>query len=643
MIWYGGDYNPEQWPEEVWDEDVRLMQQGGITLVSLGIFSWAKLEPREGEFDFGWLDRIVDKLHQGGIRIDLATATASPPPWLSHTYPEVLPVTVDGVRLQVGSRQQYCPSSPVFRRLAARLVGKLAERYGRHPAIELWHVGNEYGCHVSHCYCSVSAGAFRDWLRARYTTVGDLNASWGTAFWSQQYQSFDEVFPPSAAPSFRNPGQLLDFDRFSSDELLECYRNEVAVLRAATPDIPITTNFMGFFRAADYWKWAKEVDVVADDSYPDPADPDSASFAAMTRDLMRSLRDGQPWVLMEQAPSAVNWRSVNAAKRPGQMRALSHQAVARGADGILFFQWRQSVVGAEKFHSGMVPHAGTDSRVWREIEHLGAELSALSDLAGTLVEASVAIVLDWDSWWSLNQDALPARLAYLDAIHSWYRELWSRTVTVDFVPSTADLSAYSLVIVPSLFVAPVGALANLAGYAASGGTLVVTYQTGITDERAHITAGGYLGELQDTLGVRVEEFAPFAGAPGQPAPSGILLGLPSGPAEATVWAEYIHSSDAEVIAAFGSGALDGWPAITRRANGDGAAWYLGTQLTGSGLRDLLDRVLREAAVVGVLATPVEGVEAVRRDGRLFLVNHGDDPVSVDGIVVEGRGVHIGER
>jgi len=642
VIWYGGDYNPEQWPEEVWDEDVRLMQQGGITLVSLGIFSWAKLEPREGEFDFGWLDRIVEKLHEGGIRIDLATATASPPPWLSHSYPEVLPVTVDGVRLQIGSRQQYCPSSPVFRRLAARLVGKLAERYGRHPALELWHVGNEYGCHVSHCYCAVSADAFRGWLRAKYTTVDELNTSWGTAFWSQQYQSFDEVFPPSAAPSFRNPGQLLDFDRFSSDELLECYRNEVAILRAVTPDIPITTNFMGFFGAADYWKWAKEVDVVADDSYPDPADPDSACSAAMTRDLMRSLGGGRPWLLMEQAPSAVNWRSINAAKRPGQMRALSYQAVARGADGILFFQWRQSLAGSEKFHSGMVPHAGTNTRVWREIEQFGAELSALGELGGTGVEAGVAIVLDWDSWWSLNQGALPAQLSYLEAISSWYRELWSRTVTVDFVPATGDLSGYSLVIVPSLFTASVGALANLTGYAESGGTLVVTYQTGVTDERAHITAGGYLGGLQTTLGVWIEEFAPFAAPLGGPAPAGVLLGLPSGPADATIWAEYIHTSDAEVIATFGSGPLEGWPAITRRATGDGAAWYVGTQLTGSGLGDLLDRVLDEAGVVGVLGAAVDGVEAVRRGGRLFLINHLDDPVTVAGLALEGRGVHIDE-
>jgi beta-galactosidase len=325
------------------------------------------------------------------------------------------------------------------------------------------------------------------------------------------------------------------------------------------------------------------------------------------------------------------------------MRALSYQAVARGADGILFFQWRQSVVGSEKFHSGMVPHAGTNSRVWREVEQLGAELSALGELAGTRVEASVAIVLDWDSWWSLKQGALPAQLSYLEAVQSWYRELWSRTVTVDFVPSAGDLSAYSVVIVPSLFVASVDALANLAAYAESGGTLVVGYQTGITDERAHITAGGYLGALQATLGVWIEEFAPFSGAPGQPTPTGVLAGLPSGPADATIWAEYLHAPGAEVIATFGSAPLDGWPAITRRATGGGAAWYVATQLSGSGLADLVDRVLAEANVVGVLATPVDGVEAVRRGGRLFLISHRDDPVTVDGIALDARGVYIGEH
>lgn len=641
MIWYGGDYNPEQWPEEVWDDDVRLMQQGGITMVSLGIFSWAKLEPREGEFDFGWLDRILQKLHEGGIRVDLASATASPPPWLTANYPEVLPLTENGVRLQVGSRQQYCPSSPVLRKLSARLVSKIAERYAEHPALEMWHVNNEYGCHVSHCYCAVSATAFRQWLKARYETIDALNASWGTAFWSQQYARFSEVFPPSAAPSFGNPAQLLDFDRFSSDELLACYRNEVAVLRVATPDVPITTNFMGFFKGVDYWKFAQEVDIISDDSYPDPADVDAHIAAAASRDLMRSLGGGQPWLLMEQAPGAVNWRHRNAPKAPGQMAAWSYQAVARGANGIMFFQWRQSVAGAEKFHSGMVPHAGTDTRVWREIEQLGSELGQLRSLASAGSAARVAIVFEWDSWWSIEQQAVPTTLSYLQGALSWYRAFFEQTVLVDFVTASSDLSAYSIVVVPSLFAASSAGLSNLNAFAESGGQLVVTYQTAITDDSARITAGGYLGLLQHTLGVRIEEFAPLSG--GETADiAGIhpllvrIEGKIGGYGQ--LWSEYVQAVDCEVVASFAGGHLDGWPAITRRSTGTGSGWYVATQLDADGMRALTDHLLVDAQVEGAIAVPVPGVEAVRRGETLILINHGDAAVEVEGKSIEPKGV-----
>jgi len=644
MIWYGGDYNPEQWPEEVWDDDVRLMQQGGITLVSLGIFSWAKLEPREGEFDFGWLDRILHKLHGGGIRVDLATATASPPPWLTADYPDVLPVTENGVRLQVGSRQQYCPSSPVLRRLSARLVTKMAERYAGHPALEMWHVNNEYGCHVSHCYCAVSAAAFRTWLRLRYETVDALNASWGTAFWSQQYAEFSEVFPPSAAPSFRNPAQLLDFDRFSSDELLACYRNEVAVLRAATPDIPITTNFMGFFKGADYWKFAQEVDIISDDSYPDPADAEAHIAAAASRDLMRSLGGGRPWLLMEQAPGAVNWRHRNAPKAPGQMAAWSYQAVARGANGILFFQWRQSVAGAEKFHSGMVPHAGTDTRVWREIEQLGSELGQLGAIASAGSAARVAIVFEWDSWWSIEQQAVPTTLSYLQGTLSWYSAFFERNVLVDFVTSTSDLAAYSIVVVPSLFAASSAGLSNLDAFAESGGQLVVTYQTAITDDSARITTGGYLGLLQHTLGVRIEEFAPLSGGEiadiaGVRLPAVRIEGQINGCGQ--LWSEYLQAVDCEVVSSFARGHLDGWPAITRRSTGIGSGWYVATQLDADGMRALTGQLLDDAQVEGAIAHPLPGVEAVRRGETLILINHGDAAVEVEGKTIEPKGVRLG--
>jgi beta-galactosidase len=631
VIWYGGDYNPEQWPEAIWAEDARLMREAGVTMVSVGIFSWAMLEPREGEFDFGWLDRVIDVLHAAGVRVDLATATASPPPWLTHRYPEALPVTKDGVRLSAGSRQQYCPSSPVYRRLAARLASKIAEHYAEHPALSMWHINNEYGCHVSHCYCETSGDAFRAWLEARYGTVDALNAAWGTAFWSQRYSEFAEVEPPRAMPSFGNPGQLLDFDRFSADQLLELFQAEAAIVRASTPSIPVTTNFMGFFKGADYWAWAQEVDVVSDDSYADPADPVSPAYAAMTRDLMRSLRHGQPWILMEQAPSAVNWRARNAPKAPGQMAAWSKQAVARGADGILFFQWRQSVAGAEKFHSGMVPHAGTDTRVWREICELGSDLAGLAEIEGSRVDARVAIVFEWDSWRSLEQRAVPTTLSYVDHVFAWYAPLFERNVVADFVRADADLSGYDAVVVPSLFCATPAALDNLAAYAEGGGHLVVTFQTGIVDQNMHITSGGYLGSLQATLGVRIEEFAPLAlpdprrdgaGTPPTVALEGVRAGT------GALWTEQLRVTDAEVLSVFGSGALAGSAAVTRRAN----AWYVATRPDPTLTGELLDDVLASA---GVATDPGGTVERVQRGRYRFSIDHGSQAVQVEAMVKTG--------
>ncbi|WP_130177491.1 beta-galactosidase [Cryobacterium sp. SO1] len=643
-IWYGGDYNPEQWPREIWDEDVRLMNRAGVSLATVGVFSWARLEPREGDYDFTWLDEVLDLLHANGVRVDLATATASPPPWLALRYPQTLPVTEHGVRLSVGSRQQYCPSSPVYRQKAAELVRRIVERYADHPALELWHVNNEYGCHVSHCYCEVSAEAFRDWLRAKYGDVEELNRVWGTAFWSQRYDSFNEVSPPRAAPTFRNPTQLLDFDRFSNDELLACYRAEAAIIRDRSA-IPVTTNFMGFFKAVDYWAWAREVDIVSDDTYPDPADPDAPAYAAMVRDLMRSLGGGAPWLLMEQAPSAVNWRRQNAAKAPGQMRAWSYQSVARGADGVLFFQWRQSAVGSEKFHSGLVPHAGTDTRLWREVEQLGSELAALSSLsgaeaiAGTRVPSTVAITLDWDSWWAIEQPATPTDVSYLHTLFAWHRALTESGVTVDFVRSDADLSGYSLVVAPAHFTATDAQVANLAEFAQTG-TLVVGFGTAVTDENLHVRLGGYLGApLRSALGVWIEEFAP----PAAPDPQNLGTGTPpalalygsvfGGAAAGGVWAEYLRVEDAETLATFGAGALSGWPAVTRRATPGGAGWYVATLPEPAALQRLAAEVLLDAGIE--LPAPVTRgglVECVRRGGSLFVINHGaDDAVlQIDG-------------
>ena len=362
-VLYGGDYNPEQWPEEVWEEDVRLMREAGVNIVTVGVFSWALLEPRPGEYVFDWLDRLLELLHANGIHADLATATASPPPWLAKLDPESLPVTREGVRLWPGSRQHYCPSSVTYADAARALVEQLAARYGKHPAVALWHVNNEYGCHVPACYCDQCAAHFRHWLQERYGSLDAFNEAWGTAFWSQRYGDWDEIQPPRAAPAFRNPSQEIDWQRFCSDALLELFLMERAVLERDAPGTPITTNFMSFFKPVDYWKWARHVDLVADDEYPDPAEPSSAVDFSASCDLMRSLGSRAGWVLMEQAVSAVNWLTPNVPKHPGKMRLGSYQALARGAEGILFFQWRASQFGAEQFVSAMVPLVSLDEGI----------------------------------------------------------------------------------------------------------------------------------------------------------------------------------------------------------------------------------------------------------------------------------------
>ncbi|ADG75905.1 Beta-galactosidase [Cellulomonas flavigena DSM 20109] len=635
-IRYGADYNPEQWPQDVWHEDVRLMRAAHVTTATVGVFSWSRLEPAPGEYDLGWLDDVLARLHDGGVRVVLATATASPPAWFVARYPDALPVTQDGVRLGFGSRQHYSPSSPDYRRHALALVEQLAARYADHPALEMWHVNNEYGCHVARSYDAHTVAAFRAWLETRYGTVDELNRAWGTDFWSQRYSSFDEVGAPAAAPTFRNPTQELDFRRFTSDALLALHRAESEVIRRHSPDVPITTNFMGFFPDADYWAWAPYVDVVSDDAYPDPGDPQAHVRLAAQRDLMRGLGEGRPWLLMEQSPSAVNWRPRNAPRPHGQHRAHSLQAVARGADGILHFQWRQSAAGAEKFHSALVPHAGPDSRAFHDVCALGDELARLGDLVGARVAAHVAIVLDWDSWWALEQDATPTRVAYVERFLDWYAPFLRRGVTVDVVPAGADVVGYDLVVVPLLHVARAAHLDALDAYVRAGGNLVVTYATAVLDEDLHVYLGGYLGPLRATLGVRVEELAPTAGPDGSPGGPLRLTGELAG--EASLWQDVLVVDDAEVVATFDDGYAAGGPAVTRREHGDGVAWYVGTQPSARVLDALVDRLLTDADVPALFPSPVEGVEAVRRGDRLVVVNHTGAPRT---LALAGRVLHLG--
>ncbi|MFF7633234.1 beta-galactosidase [Kitasatospora sp. NPDC008050] len=623
---HGGDWSPEQWPEAVWAEDLKLMNEAGVNLVTIGVFAWARIQPDADSWDFGWLDRLLELCHAHAVAVDLATATASPPAWLVRAHPELLPQTADGVRLEFGSRQHYCPSSPVYRAAAVRLTKALAERYHAHPALALWHIHNEYGDHVAECFCPESATAFRRWLRERYgERIAELNRCWGTAFWSQHYGQFEEIEPPRTAPGPVNPTQLLDWRRFCSDALLALYRAEKAVLDEVAPGVPVTTNFMSMLKSLDYWEWSRHEDLVSDDAYPDPADPRAQVTAAMNYDLMRSLKGGRPWLLMEQAPSAVSWRPVNLPKPPGLYRLWSLQALARGADGVLHFQWRASVAGAEKFHSAMLPHRGTASRGWRATVRLGAELRRLGEIAGSRLRGQAAVLLDWDSWWALELDDHPsARMRWPELLGPWYAALHERGITVDFVPPTGELDGYRLLLAPNLYLLDIATADRLTAYVRAGGHLVCGPFSGISDRHDHIHPGGHPGPLRPLLGIVVDEHRPIPDG----AATAVRLGPGPGPRElrAVTWSEWIELEGAEPLAHYATGELAGRPAVTRHRHGRGSAWYLSCHL-GSDVGPVLELPLAEAGVTPELPGLPPGVEATRRraadgTGYLFLLNHG---------------------
>ncbi|GHF10582.1 beta-galactosidase [Pseudolysinimonas yzui] len=622
-ITLGCDYNPEQWDESVWLDDIALMTELGVDLVAINIFGWAQLQPTPGSFDFGRLDRIVELLHAAGIRINLGTGTSSPPPWLARLHPETLPQAADGTIAWPGGRQAWCPSSPVFREKSLELVSAMVERYGAHPAVALWHVSNELGCHNALCYCDTSAAAFRAWLQRRYETLDTLNDAWGTAFWSQRVGDWADVLPPRTTRSAANPAQALDFARFSSDELLASYRAEAAVVRAGSA-APVTTNLMvtAHISTQDYFGWVDDLDLIANDHYLDHRLPDPLAELAFSADLTRGLAKGDPWMLMETSTSAVSWQPINHAKRDGELVRTVLGHVARGADSICFFQWRASRRGAEKFHSALLPHGGTGNSGWAQSLELSAVLDRLSPIVGSRVAARAAMVFSWPAWWAAEGDAQPSGLLrYLPEAHRYHRALRALGVTVDLVAPGTPLTGYDLVIVPTLYTATDAEAAVIADAAELGATVLITPFSGIVDDTDAIHPGSYPGAFRDLLGIVIDEFRPLAAAQ--------AIRLDSG-ARGSVWSESIQTRGAAIVDAFTDGPAAGSPALTRREVGEGAAWYVATMLDDESLSDLLVRLCAEADVpVTEVGPDVDLVTRVTDTHEAtFVINHRDAPVTV---------------
>ncbi|MGE4627901.1 beta-galactosidase [Bifidobacterium catenulatum subsp. kashiwanohense] len=644
-IWYGGDYNPDQWPEEVWDDDVRLMKKAGVNLVSVGIFSWAKIETSEGVYDFDWLDRIINKLGEAGIAVDLASATASPPMWLTQAHPEVLWKDYRGDVCQPGARQHWRPTSPVFREYALKLCRAMAEHYKGNPYVVAWHVSNEYGCHNRFDYSEDAERAFRKWCEERYGTIDAVNDAWGTAFWAQRMNDFTEIVPPRfiGDGNFMNPGKLLDFKRFSSDALKAFYVAERDALAEITPDLPLTTNFMVSAAGSvlDYDDWGREVDFVSNDHYfiPGEAHLDELAFSAS---LVDGIARKDPWFLMEHSTSAVNWRPVNYRKEPGQLVRDSLAHVAMGADAVCYFQWRQSKAGAEKFHSAMVPHTGEDSAVFRDVCELGADLNTLADngLLGTkLAKSKVAVVFDYESEWASEHTATPTqKVHHVDEPLQWFRALADHGVTADVVPVSSNWDEYEVAVLPSVYILSEETTRRVRDYVANGGRLIVTYYTGLSDERDHVWLGGYPGSIRDVVGVRVEEFMPmgddFPGVPDR-------LGLSNG-AVAHDIADVIGSVDgsATVLETFRDDpwtGMDGAPAIVANTFGEGRSVYVGARLGRDGIAKSLPEILESLGMTetGENDSRVLRVEREGSDGSRFVFSFNRTHEAVQ-IPLEGK-------
>ena len=643
-ILYGGDYNPNQWPKEIWEKDMEYFKDARINSATINVFSWAKIQPSEEEYYFDELDEIVEMLSKENYDIVLATSTGAMPAWLYKKYPEVARTDYEGRHHKFGQRHNACPNSPVFQKYAKALAEQLAKRYGDNKHVTCWHIRNEYG---GECYCENCEKAFRVWLKNKYKTIEALNKAWNLEFWGHTVYEWDEIVLPNALGDGMENGKdtafaglSVDYRRFMSESMLNNYKMERDVIRQYDKETPITTNLMGTYKLLDYFKWAKEMDIVSWDNYPAYNTP--WSLTAMTHDLMRGLKDA-PFMLMEQTPSQQNWQPYNSLKKPGQMRAQSLQTVAHGADTIQFFQLRRSVGGCEKFHGAVIGHVGTnDTRVFREVKQLGEELERLgTSTLGSANKADVGIVFDWDNYWALEYTSGPTEdLTYVEQIHQYYKYFYDKNIGVNMIPFDADFSKYKVVVAPVLYMVKEGMKEALTEFVKNGGVLITTFMSGLVDQSDNVYLGGYPGPLKEMAGVWVEEIDALAPeimnkvtfADGTEVPCNLLC-------------DVMHLEGAECLATYAEDFYAGTPAVTKNQFGKGYTYYIGTNMNGDGIAKVLDMAVAQADVSSVIQEETELEVTCRKADNCtyyFVLNFKDKDIEVPSCFVGCEDALTGE-
>ena len=601
-ILYGGDYNPNQWPKDIWEQDMVYFKDARINSATINVFSWAKIQPAEDTYYFDELDEIVEMLSKEGYDIVMATSTAAMPAWMFKKYPEVARTDYFGRHHKFGQRHNHCPNSLVFQKYAKALVEQLAKRYANNPHVTCWHVSNEYS---GECYCENCAKAFRLWLKKKYGTIEAVNKAWNMEFWGHTVYDWDEIVLPNALGDGMDNGTdtifaglSVDYRRFMSDSLLENYKMERDVIRAYAPDTIITTNLMGTYKFLDYFKWAKEMDIVSWDNYPSYNTP--WSFTAMSHDLMRGLKDA-PFMLLEQTPSQQNWQPYNSLKKPGQMRAQSIQTMAHGADTIQFFQLRRSVGGCEKFHGAVIGHVGhNNTRVFREVKQLGEELQRLGTATlGSVNQADVGIIFDWDNYWALDYTSGPTEdLKYVDQIHHYYKFFYHNNISVNMIPVDADFSKYKIVVAPVLYMVKAGMKEALTKFVENGGILITTFMSGIVNDSDNVHLGGYPGPLRELAGVWVEEIDALA-----PEQTNTITFTDGTRMTCSLLCDLMHLEGAQLLASYDEDFYAGMPAITKNQYGKGFTYYIGTNMDQEGIDKVLKMATHQADIHPVVDEP----------------------------------------
>ncbi|MEJ6951902.1 beta-galactosidase [Natronospora cellulosivora (SeqCode)] len=637
---HGADYYPEQWLDrpDILEEDIRLMKKSNTNTIRVGVFAWTALEPEEGKYNFEWLDKVFERLHENGIKIILATPSGARPDWIADKYPEVLRVNDDRKRILFSRRHNHCYTSPVYREKTAELNRKLAERYGKHPALLMWHISNEYG---GSCHCDLCQEAFREWLKDRYGTLENLNKAWWTTFWNHTFTDWSRIESPAPHGLKSNHALNLDWKRFVTEQTIDFYRNEIKPIRELTPSIPITTNFMYKYVGLNYWKFASEVDVVCWDSYPawhgNEEDWDRAIDVAFIHDTYRSLKGGQPFMLMESTPSMTNWQPIAKLKRPAMHKLSSIQAVAHGADSVQYFQWRKSRGGFEKFHGAVVDHSGRDdTRVFKDVAELGDLLKKFDPVIGTSVDAEVAIISDWENRWAIDDAAGPhqEKKDYLETCRRHYKEFWQQGVAVDVIDMEQDFSKYKLLIAPMLYMVKEGVAERIEEFVKNGGTFVSTYWSGIVNDTDLCFLGGYPGPLKDVLGIWVEEIDALYDEDS----NRVLMKEDNslaleGEYKAAVLCDLLHLETATALASYQDDFYAGRPALTVNNFGQGKAYYIASRNEDKFLSDFYQQIINKLELSKAINTNLpHGVTAqLRRDGEkeyIFIMNFNDEEKEV---------------